>query len=68
MVMKILLHNIELPRMGNKSSGYMLAHFLMQLEIFQGPVVILGLFCEKGLWAPCVIDSSISEERKFPHE
>lgn len=33
-----------------------------------GPVVILGLFCEKGLWASCVIDSSISEERRFPHE
>ena len=33
-----------------------------------GPVVILGSFCEKGLWAPCVIDSSISEERKFPRE
>lgn len=31
------------------------AYFLVQLEILQGLIAILGLFCEKGLWAPVLL-------------
>ena len=66
MVLKFCYSVLNWP--GQETESKVPAHFLGQLEIFQGPVVILVLFCEGGLWAPCVIDSSIPEEGKFPHK
>lgn len=67
MVLKILLANVELARTGNReSSGNVLAYFLGQLKILQGPVPILDLFCEKAFGLPMLLTLLFLKKENFP--